>query len=291
MTYVCDILRKVVLTENKPGKVQPRMRNKRVIIPIILFLATCVFGIAGAERYTLELYYFNPDSPQNNLLRLKRNMDDLLSVNGIQITFQPFTHLVDLENQLKAKPPAFLFVPQWYFQKYGAGLNLRPLLIPVRKGTAFYRKILLGMKNTRFNRHPPSNATVAMTSMGPDGSTTLDSILFSPHGVAARNINAIIVPKDADALFALALGQVDMALVVKENMDRIAEINPKILQSVHPLLESKPIPMPLLCYIEGVAPPSAIRELKSLLLGEGAQASYATIMEMLQINGWQTIQP
>jgi len=267
------------------------MRIFRVIIPIILYLATCVFGIASADRHTLELYYFNPDSPQNNLLRLKRNMDDFLTENDIPISFQPFAHLVDLENRLKAKPPAFLFVPQWYFVKYGTRLNLRPLLIPVRKGTAFYRKILLGMKNTSFKRIPRPHATMAMTSMGPDGNTTLDSILFSPHGVAARDINAIIVPKDADALFALALGQVDMALVVKENMDQIAKVNPGILQSVRPLLESKPIPMPLLCYIEGIAPPSAIQELKSLLLGGAAQERYATIMEMLQINGWQTVQP
>lgn len=277
--------------DNKPGRVQPRMRNYRVIIPLILCLATLAYEIAGAERYSQSLFYFNPDSPQNNLSRLKRNMDDFLSDNDIPITFQPFTHLVDLENQLNAKPPAFLFVPQWYFEKYGARLNLRPLLIPVRKGIAFYRKILLEMNNNSFKHLRMPRATMAMTSMGPDGNTTLDSILFSSHGVAARNINTIIVPKDADALFALALGQVDMALVVKENIDQIAKINPNILQSVHPLFESKPIPMPLLCYVEGVAPPSAVQELKRLLLEGGSQKSYATIMEMLQINGWQTVQP
>jgi hypothetical protein len=267
------------------------MRKSRVIVSILFLAATFVCGIAGADRYPLELFYFNPDSPQNNLSRLKRNMDDFLSGNRQPITFQPFTHLVDLENQLRAKPPAFLFVPQWYFEKYGAGLNLRPLLIPVRKGNSFYRKILLGIKSTRFNRQQIRHATMAMTSMGPDGNATLDSILFSSQGVAARDVNAILVPKDADALFALALGQVDMALVVKENMDQIAKINPNILESVHPLLESKPIPMPLLCYVEGIASPSAIQELKRLFLEAGAQESYATIMEMLQINGWQTIQP
>jgi hypothetical protein len=267
------------------------MRNYRVIVLIILFLAVFAYGTAAAGHYSAELFYFNPDSPQNNLSRLKRNMDGFLSSANIPITFQPFTHLVDLENQLKAKPPAFLFVPQWYFEKHGAILNLHPLLIPIRKGTASYRKILLGMKNASFNRVRGPQATLAMTSMGPDGNTTLNSILFSPHGVAARNINAIIVPKDADALFALALGQVDMALVVKENMDLIAKINPNILQSVHPLLESKPIPMPLLCYIEGVASPSTVQELKGLLLDGRARESYATIMEMLQINGWQAVQP
>ena len=84
------------------------MRNSRIIIPIILILWIFVYGIAGAEHHSLELFYFNPDSPQNNLSRLKRNMDDFLSSTDTPITFQPFTHLVDLENQIKAKPPEFL---------------------------------------------------------------------------------------------------------------------------------------------------------------------------------------
>ena len=267
------------------------MRHSCTIISIILILAAFSYAGTGAEHRPAELFYFNPDSPQNNLARLKRNMDDFLSSTDTPITFQPFTHLVDLENQLKASPPAFLFIPQWYFKKHAVGLHLHPLLVPVRKGTTCYRKILVGMKNTKLTRIEMPHTTMAMTSMGPDADMTLDSILFSPHGIVVHNINTIIVPKDADALFALALGQVDTALVVKENMDLIAKINPNILQSVHPLLESKPIPMPLLCFTEGVASPSVVNELTNLLLNGRAQESYAILMEMLQINGWQTVQP
>jgi hypothetical protein len=267
------------------------MRYRRAIIPILVMLVVFMYGIAAAERYPAELFYFYPDSPQSNLSRLKRNMDDLLFSAGLPISFQPFTHLVDLENQLNKRPPAFIFIPQWYFEKYGAALHLRPFLVPVRKGNASYRKILVALKNSSLTRIQMSHTTMAMTSMGPDGDTALDSILFPHHGVKAHDINAIIVPKDADALFALALGQVDMALVVKENMDLIAKINPNILQSIHPLLESKPIPMPLLCYTEGVAAPSTVRELKNLFLDGRAREGYTIIMEMLQINGWQAVQP
>jgi hypothetical protein len=267
------------------------MRISRVIIPMILFFAVFAYKTAGAQHDPVALFYFNPDSPQNNLSRLKRNMDDLLSSAGIPISFQPFTHLVDLEDRLEEKPPAFLFVPRWYFEKHGAAYHLHPVLIPVRKGMASYRKVLLGMKKTSRQGIRKPHVTVAMTSMGPDEDKTLESILFSQDGLADRNVNAIIVPKDADALFALALGQVDMALVVKENLALIAKINPNILQSVQPLLESKPIPMPLLCYTEGVASPSAVQELKRLFLEGEARKGYTTIMEMLQINGWQAVQP
>jgi ABC transporter, phosphonate, periplasmic substrate-binding protein len=264
------------------------MRKTFIIILIIGLTKALVWGAERAEPHGAELFYFNPDSPQSNLSRLKRDMDHFLSEAGIPITFQPFTHLVDFERQLKENPPAFLFVPRWYVKKYGAALKLHPLLVPVRKGAAFYRKILLGSDHANLKAVQTPHPRVAMTSMGPDGDAMLNAILFSPHGVAAGKINAIIVPKDIDALFALALGQVDMALVVKENMEMIAKINPNILNSVRPLLESEPIPMPVLCFTEGVASTSDIKELKVLFLNGKAQESRSTIMEMLQINGWQT---
>ncbi len=265
------------------------MRKTR-IISLILLLITAVFHeTVSAEFRPIELFYFNPDAPQSNLSRLKRDMDKFLSKAGFPISFQPFAHLVDFETQIRKTPPGFLFVPEWYLKRYGAKLNLRPLLIPVRKGEASYRKVLLGTEHMELDFSRVPHPTVAMTSMGPDGEAALNAMLFSPHGVTAGKVNPIIVPKDTDALFALALGQVDMALVVKENLDLIAKINPNILRSVRPLLESEPIPMPVLCFTERVVSASAVRKLKALFLNGKAEESRLRIMEMLQINEWQIV--
>ncbi len=265
------------------------MRKGRLKCLILFCIAVVLYGTVWADPRPAELFYYNPDSPQSNLSRLKRSMDNFLSRAEFPITFQPFAHLVDFESQLKGKPPAFVFVPQWYLKKYGVNLRLRPLLIPIRNGEPSYRKVLLGTKRADLNFDQTSHPTLAMTSMGPDGETILDAILFSARGVSAGKINAIIVPKDSDALFALALGQVDMALVVKENLDLIAKINPNILQSVCPLLESAAIPMPVLCFTEGVASTTDIQRLKELFLGSKARENLSIIMEMLQINEWQAV--
>ena len=264
--------------------------RKSVAIGIVLLLAVIVFYDAAWVQYrTARLYYFNPDSPQSNLSRLKRDMDEFLSKADSPITFQPFAHLVDFEQQLRSVPPDFLFVPEWYLKKYGDRLKLRPLLVPLRKGQSSYRKILLGTKRTNLNFAEMANVTLAMTSMGPDGDAMLNTVLFLPRGMSADKIHPIIVPKDFDALFALALGQVDMALVGKRNMDQIAGINPNILQSVRPLVESEPIPMPVLCYLDGVATSKDIKEIKGLLLNGKANENWSIIMEMLQINEWQVV--
>lgn len=264
--------------------------RKRIAIGLLLLLAVMVlYGVAWVQSHAAMLYYFNPDSPQSNLSRLKRDMDDFLSKAKFPISFQPFTHLVDFEQQFKGMPPAFIFVPQWYIDKYGAKMKLQPLLVPVHKGETSYRKILLKTKHPNKDFAKSASITLAMTSMGPDGDTMLRNTLFSPYGVPADKINPIIVPKDSDALFALALGQVDMALVVKNNLDQIASLNPNILRTVYPLMESEPIPMPVLCYVEGVATSEHIEEIKALFINGKAKKNRSTIMEMLQINEWQVI--
>lgn len=264
--------------------------RKRIAIGLILLLAVMLlYGVAGVQPQAAMLYYFNPDSPQSNLSRLKRDMDEFLSKAKIPITFQPFSHLVDFEQQFKGMPPAFIFVPQWYIDKYGAKMKLQPLLVPVHKGETSYRKILLETKHPNKDYNKSASITLAMTSMGPNGDSLLKKILFSPRCVLAEKINPIIVPKDFDALFALALGQVDMALVVKNNLDQIASLNPNILRTVRPLMESEPIPMPVLCYIEGVATAEYIEEIKALFINSKAKKNRSTIMEMLQINEWQVI--
>jgi hypothetical protein len=266
------------------------MKRKRIAIGLILLLAVIVsYGVAWVQSHGAMLYYFNPDSPQSNLSRLKRGMDDFLSKAKFPIIFQPFTHLVDFEQQLKGMPPAFIFVPQWYIDKYGAKMKLQPLLVPVHKGETSYRKILLKTKDPDKNFADSVSITLAMTSMGPDSDTMLKNDLFPLHGVPADKINPIIVPKDFDALFALALGQVDMALVVKNNLDQITSLNPNILRTVRPLAESQPIPMPVLCYVEGVATSEHIEEIKALFINGKAKKKRSTIMEMLQINEWQVI--
>jgi ABC transporter, phosphonate, periplasmic substrate-binding protein len=264
-----------------------KCRHFSLIFLILLAVNFALTAIAGDSRAT-KLFYFNPDSPQSNLSRLKRDMDNFLAYSNFSVSFQPFAHLIDFEKQLKEKPPAFLFVPDWYLKRYGPNLNLHPLLIPVRNGKTTYRKVLLATEGTTVDLTKMPHLTVAMTSMGPDGDAILKEML-ALRGAASYQVNTIIVPKDMDALFALALGQVDMALVVKENIDQVAKINPNILRSIHPVLESKPIPMPVLCFTEGVASSSDIQELKDIFLKHRKNNHRSDIMEMLQFNDWQAV--
>ncbi len=254
---------------------------------IIPFIVLWGGGGTFSEASQPEFYYFNPDSSQSNLGRLKHEMDSFFSQAGCSFSFQPFAHQVDLDRKLKEKLPAFLFAPDWYLQKYGAKFKLKGFLRPVRSGKTSYRKVLMIAKASDITPDDLEDNSLAMTSLGPGWADILNKIMFSAKGVNAGELDTVIVPKDSDALIAVALGQVEMALVVKENLTRIN--NPRIMNAVRPLIESAPIPMPVISYSKGAASPSDIQKLKEVFLDAGKKQMRAKIMEMLQIDEWQSI--
>ncbi len=75
-------------------------------------------------------------------------------------------------------------------------------------------------------------------------------------------MNSIITPKDADALYALALGKVDAALVGQATLRIISNSNQKMLEGIHELMVSAPVPMPLFCIIPGTMNEIEISRLK-----------------------------
>ncbi len=234
----------------------------------------------------MDIYYFSPDSPQRNLGGLKREMEVFFSHGDFSANFQPFAHFVDFDQTVRKKMPSFLLLPSWYYRLYGEKLGLRPLMSPLFKGATTYQKVLLVRKGSPITMATISNQSLAMTTLGPADESTLNSILFSAHGVDSHALNIVTVPKDADALFALALGHVDMALVGKRSIAQIGEVNPKILLSVQPLAESAPIPGPILCYAKGKVDGTVVEQLKGLLQ---KKPNGANVLEILQIDGWRVV--
>lgn len=252
-----------------------------ITIFVTFFLGLSNNSFAGPQH---KFYYFNPDSLQSNLSNLKREMDNYFSRTDFAVIFQPFAHRVDLEQAMNTNVPSFLLVPEWFLKAYGEEFHIRPLLIPIRNGKKTYHKVLLASSHLSFDIKNIKNKSLAMTTMGDSGEDILNNILFRDSGLTARDVNIVYVPKDSDALFALALGQVDMAFVVKETIEKISSINPRITQSIRPLITSSEISMPILGYIEGVVSDDEIRKFKEIFMNKSDQK---IIMEMLKIDDWQ----
>jgi hypothetical protein len=165
-------------------------------------------------------------------------------------------------------------------------LKIKPFLVPVFKGAATYHKVLMITKSSRVNLDSVDHYSLAMTSVGPDSKAFLNQILFQNHDEKMALFRSVIVPKSTDALFALFLGHVDSALVVQEHLETFEKMLPRIIGGVRPLLLSKPIPMPMLCYSKVRVAQTEINTFKTVLLGEKNKAIRNNLNELLQIDGW-----
>ncbi len=261
---------------------------KITLIIFFLFSGTMFMGKSGcAAGSGTEFYYFNPDSSQSNLVRLKRKMDIFLSKNNFVVNFQPFAKYHDFHREMRKKIPAFVFMPEWYLQQNKRLYHLKPLLRPVRNNLSTYRKILLTTKGSPINLQNLRDKTIALTSMGPATPDLLNKLIFNRYNLNSSLFNIILTPKDSDALFALAVRQVDVALVSQDNFQKIGKINPRIPQLVRPLAESQPIPLPVICAGNEMVPKEKIMKIKRIFLDAKHSKDFADLMEMLQIDAWQ----
>jgi hypothetical protein len=250
----------------------------------LLFCCPRPVGSASSSSF----YYFNPDSTQSNLTRLKEAMDAALASGGLTYAFQPFVRLRDFEDKLMNDPPGFLFLPEWYLRQDGnLKKRFKPFLVPLRQGTSTYRKVLLVAADSDLTMEKLPGVTIAMTPVGQAGLATLNEAIFNAHGLSGDKLTFVTTAKDSDALFALALRQVKAALVSMDNLTYIGRINPQIPKTVKTLAVSQPVPLPVLCYAQGIVPAEEVEKVKSLLLTGRENEKVAQIMEMLQIDAWQ----
>lgn len=236
----------------------------------------------AAESFAF--YYFNPDSPQRNLGQLQHDVVAFFTSREMDVTFQPFGRFLDFDREMHRKPPALVLVPDWYWQRYSRELKLRPVLRTLHEGKPNYKKQLIANVRAPTAIKSTQQRTLAMTTLGPDGSTLLNSILFSKREMNPEKLGIVEVPKDADAVFAVALGQVDMALVSDTNMQQLAHINPRLTDAVRVIDETLPIALPVLCVVDGNMSDELLRRVQDFLSSGKAGA------DVLHIDAWRVAQ-
>ena len=257
-----------------------------LIVSIILqgsFLSSSCPSIAENPK----LYFFNPDSAQSNLGRLKLEIETFFDRSGYPVSFQAFSYQTDFDAKINEQQPKFLFAPEWYIKRHGRQLKIKPFLVPIYKGQTTYRMVLLVAKNSRITLDSQEKLSLAMTPAGPDSVTFLNQVLFPQHQGKAFPFHPVIVPKPADALFALFLGHVDSALVAEEHLEIFKKMLPRIVGGVRPLVLSEPIPMPMLCYSKELVAQTEVEKFKAVLLGEKGNRIRKNLLELLQIDEWQ----
>lgn len=277
---------RTALLANQTGRRDWHRRILFFFCTNLLVLLSLLVAFAASK---LEFYYFNPDSVQSNFSLLSRGFGNFLKQAGLDASFQAFAQKSDFEQRIKDKQPDLVLVPAWYFQQYGQSLGLTPLLASLENGKPNYTKILMVRKADPFTVDELNGRTVAMTTMGPHTEELLSEKYFKEQGVDFSAMNIIVTPKDADALYALALGQVDAALVGEATLNMVGSVNQRVLEATKELAVSSPVPTPLLCALPGSADKVEVNKMKEMLLEGGDKSTLPKHTDMLHINGWQKV--
>lgn len=265
------------------------MRCRAFFIWLLSLLSSVLIFPPCSASKSIDFYFYYPDSSQANLSQLKREMDVFLKQLDYPVRFQPFAQKIDFDRMVQNEHPALLLLPEWYYRLHGKSLGITALLTPLRQGRSFYTKLLLVSKTSQFLLTDFSAKTVAMTTMGPVTEQNLLMDLFDGKKINFVQNHIINTTKDADALFAVSLGHVDAAVVSTDTLKTVGNVSNRLLELVKPLLESNPVPMPLLCITDNMLTQQEIDHLKKTFLEQGANSPLPAIMEMLRIDGWQTV--
>ena len=256
-----------------------------LLLGLFLVLLGTGAEVRAGESTPQQLIYFDPDSAQGNLGRLKDELNQFLQRHDLDIQAQPVARIDTFEQLINAQhDPIYLVVPLWYLNKNGGALSLTPLLSPLTDGRPEYHKVIVVRQDSLLQPAELKNKTMAMAAINREAARIeLDKALFNRHGLDTSSPQLILTSRDYDSLIALLLGRVDAAVVVKGSLDRLATVNPAMIQRLKTIAESTALPMPVLC-VRGVSPGTATADIIKVFTHPEQQEKF---MRILGFDRWQ----
>jgi len=239
---------------------------------------------ARADAARAKLFFFSPDFSPGNLSILTQAVDAYLREAGTDTDFQAFVRFEDFRREVAAQQPDFVVVPDWAATRGCVGIDLIPLAKPVRGGESFGRKALIARPEVR-SLTELRNASIAAT-LPPGGSPAgsgLDRIRRQQPGV-----RIIQVPKEIDALLAVAFGQVDAAYVSTRQFDMFAGVNPKLGSGLKEIGYAENMPFPLI-YATANADTAEIAQLQKAIAGVSTSGTGKRLVGLLGYDGWVVV--
>jgi ABC-type amino acid transport substrate-binding protein len=256
----------------------------RRVVPIAL--ACFLLGLpVRADAAHAKLFFFSPDFSPGNLSILTQAVDAYFREAGTETRFQAFVRFEDFRRELAAQQPDFIVVPDWAATPACLGFDLVPLAKPVRGGESVGRKALIARSGVR-SIAELRNASVAAT-VPPAGSAPgsgLDRIRRENPGV-----RIIQVPKEIDALLAVAFGQVDAAYVSTRQFDMFANVNPKLGTTLTEIGYAETMPFPLI-YSTANADADEIALLRKAIAGVSTTGTGKRLVGLLGYDGWVVVE-
>jgi ABC-type phosphate/phosphonate transport system substrate-binding protein len=223
------------------------------------------------------ILYFDPDGNHKAIAEIADLFNDYLKEKKADLRFQPVVDEATFESLLGSKDVQYSIVFSEYLQRKPAA-PLRPILVPVRRNSWFYTKVLVDLGKGRAG---DLTGDVIMTARGQTSEAEILKMLESGK-LGVEGTQVVMVKSDINAAFAVASNQADAALVTQESIDAVLNVyvNRAPLRRI---FETPPILRPPLC---AVGKQTSEQRVKALFLGMKNDAVGRKVIAQLRIDDW-----
>ncbi len=241
----------------------PVTHVKRLILVVLAVIPSLLIAdrTAGDEGF----FYFDPDTKLHDFELLKVRFQEYLPES---YTFQPFLRLDDFLDEVRMRHPRFMILTSTVTGELATGLTAVPLLVPETGGSTVYRKKLLMRGDGAPLRVVAATMVIEMPGQSDDWSW-------------------VIVSKDLDALLAVALGQVDAAIVDFGSIALLRSINPGALARLSVGDDTGLLLNAPLCYVRETASNSEIDTIRKHFLRMHEEPVGRELLLLLGYDRWR----
>jgi hypothetical protein len=250
---------------------------------IVLYFMLSVFGMplspAKAEE-VITIYFYNSEANINNFIPLVAGFDAFLSRSG-SYRFQPFKERKTFEEEIRGKEKYLVLLSSLHYSEIHKKYNLRPLLVGVRNGRTYQKRILVCLNDVK----EINSGQVA--SAGDQGYTMTLLREMLPDKESAESFRILTVPKEIDALMSVGFKVSKSALITEHTLDTVKKTDPSLCSKLKILAEGKESMLPILAVPEKFAggAETLIKIIKSM------PAQGTDIIKMLDLDDWKAVEP
>ena len=252
---------------------------RRVVLALLVGALLAIPASARADP--VRLFYFSPDFSPGNLSVLTQAADAYFRESNADARFQAFVRFEDFEREVAAQKPEFVVVPDWANGTDCLGVELRALAKPQRSGESTGRKALVARPKVRSIADIPEGSIAAtVTPSGAMPGSALDRIRREHPGV-----RIIPVPKEIDALLAVAFGQVDAAFVSSGQFGLLAGVSPKLGNDLEEIGYAESTPFPMI-YATAYATSEQVDDVRTAVSGVAGTGTGKRLIGLLGYDEW-----
>jgi len=270
---------------NQCKRKQTTWQNLHAVFLCLCLLLFPVYAVTAAGPEKVMIYFYSSETNINNFKSLKMEFDTWLSRQG-PYEFQPFSDRQTFENHIRGKQNCLVLLSSWHYSIIGKEYGLAPVLTGMRSGKKYQKRILVSASASG-GADILSKGPVA--SAGSQDYTRSELLGMFGEKTAVDSARILTVPKDIDALMSVGFDMSKSALITESTLDNLKATDPVLHKKMKTVGAGRESLLLILAVPQSFAEKAG--NLTKLIQEMPKQPGGADIVKMLDLDGWQPIDP